>query len=73
MKLKTVLAIIFASIIVVFSLQNAEVTDVKFLFWKMSISRVLIILGSFALGVVVGILASIKKSLIKSDKEKLSA
>ena len=67
MKLKTLLAIIFASIIVVFSIQNVEVTDIKFLFWKLSVSRVLVILGSFAFGVIVGILASMKKSLIKKE------
>ncbi|MGC1204265.1 MAG: LapA family protein [Flavobacteriaceae bacterium] len=69
MKLKIVLAILFAIVIVVFSLQNSEVTDVKFLFWKLSISRVLIILGSFAFGVLVGILVSMKKPLIKRNKE----
>lgn len=63
MKLKTILAILFATMIVVLSLQNAEVIDVKFLFWKLSISRVLIILGSFAIGVIVGILMSMKKKL----------
>jgi len=64
MKFKTILAILFAGVIVVFSLQNAEVTDVKFLFWKLSMSRVLIILGSFGVGVAVGILVSMKKRLI---------
>tara|TARA_R110002073_G_scaffold336075_1_gene530127 strand:- start:676 stop:867 length:192 start_codon:yes stop_codon:yes gene_type:complete len=63
MKLKTILAILFATMIVVLSLQNAEVIDVKFLLWKLSISRVLIILGSFAIGVIVGILMSMKKKL----------
>jgi uncharacterized integral membrane protein len=61
MKFKTILAMGFMALIVIFSLQNAEITDVKFLFWKLSISRVLIILGSFAVGVLVGILVSIKK------------
>ena len=61
MKFKTVIAIIFATIIVIFSVQNVEVTDIKFLFWKLSISRVLVILGSFAVGVIVGLLASIRK------------
>lgn len=69
MKLKTILAVLFAIIIVVFSLQNSEITEVKFLFWKLSVSRVLIILGSFAFGVVVGILASMKKTLITNHKE----
>ena len=64
MKLKTILAILFAAFIVVFSLQNAEITDVKFLFWKVSISRVLIILGSFCIGIAVGILISLKKRVL---------
>jgi uncharacterized integral membrane protein len=67
MKLKTALAIVFASLVIIFSLQNAEVTDVKFLFWKLSISRVLIILGSFVVGVLVGVLISMKKKKIFSN------
>ncbi|WP_036841140.1 lipopolysaccharide assembly protein LapA domain-containing protein [Polaribacter sp. Hel_I_88] len=68
MKTKTILILIFAAIIVVFSLQNAEITDVKFLFWKLSISKVLIILGSFAIGVLLGILISQKRK-ITNNKE----
>ena len=64
MRFKTVLAILFATVIIIFSIQNAEVTDVKFLFWKLSMSRVLIILGSFVFGVMVGLLVSMKKPLI---------
>lgn len=66
MKLKIVIALFIITIIVIFSLQNAEVTDVKFLFWKLSLSRVLVILGSFAVGVLVGILVSMKRRLIPS-------
>lgn len=72
MKFKTVIAIIFATIIVIFSIQNVEVTDVKFLFWKLTMSRVLIILGSFAIGVLVGFLAFIKKSSTKPIKKEIS-
>jgi uncharacterized integral membrane protein len=61
MKFKTIMAIIFAIIVVIFSLQNAAVTQVKFLFWELSMSRVLVILGSFAIGVLVGILVSLKR------------
>ena len=68
MKLKLIIAIIFATVIVVFSVQNVEVTDVKFLFWKLSISRVLIILGSFVFGVMVGVLVTMKRKLISSEK-----
>ena len=63
MKFRTLVGLFFAAIIVVFSLQNAEVIDVKFFFWKISISRVLVILGSFGIGLLVGILLSIKKKI----------
>lgn len=64
MKTKTLIAIVFILLVVVFSLQNAEVTDVNFLFWKLSMSRVLIISGSFGVGVLVGVLVSMKRKLI---------
>ena len=63
MKFKTLLAIVFVTLIVIFSVQNSEVTNVNFLFWKLSMSRVLIILGSFGIGVLVGILVSITKKI----------
>lgn len=61
MKFKTFIIILFIAFVAVFSVQNTELTDVKFLFWKLSIYRVLIILGSFAIGILVGVLISIKK------------
>lgn len=68
MKFKTILAILFATIVVVFSLQNSEMTDVKFFMWKLSMSRVLLILGSFGIGVLVGILVSMKRKLVNTKK-----
>lgn len=68
MKFKTILAILFAGVIVIFSLQNSEITEVKFLFWKLSISRVLIILGSFGVGVLVGFLMSVRSKLVNNKK-----
>lgn len=66
MKFKTFIALLFITVVVIFSLQNAEVTDVKFLIWKLSISRVLIILGCFTLGVLVGILVSMRKRMFSN-------
>jgi len=63
MKLKTFVAVLFATVIIIFSLQNAEVTYIKFLFWKLSMSRVLVILGSFSIGILVGVLISIKRKI----------
>ncbi|WP_166382574.1 MULTISPECIES: lipopolysaccharide assembly protein LapA domain-containing protein [unclassified Polaribacter] len=60
MNYKNILSLIFIALIVIFSIQNAEATDVNFLFWNLSISRVLVILGSFSIGILVGVLMSIK-------------
>lgn len=67
MKFKTFLIVVFISLILIFSIQNVEITDIKFLFWKLSISRVLIILGSFAIGILVGVLISMKKKYLKKE------
>mgnify|MGYP003650912735 CR=1 FL=1 len=69
MKTKTIIAIAIAVIITIFSLQNSEITEVRFFFWKLSMSKVLIVLGSFAVGVLVGILVSMKKK-ISGNKNK---
>ena len=63
MKFRTIIGLLFAAIIIIFSLQNAEIIDVKFLFWELSISIVLLILGSFAIGLLVGVSLSIKKKI----------
>ena len=59
------IALLIAIIIVIFSIQNAEVTSVRFLIWKVDASRILIILGSFVLGVLVGVIFLKRKKNIK--------
>jgi uncharacterized integral membrane protein len=49
-----VVALLFAT----FVAQNAEVVEVQFLFWKTEASRALVLLGTFAFGVVGGWLSS---------------
>jgi len=45
-----VLGLLFATFIV----QNAEVVQVRFLFWSAQASRAIILLGTFILGIIVG-------------------
>ena len=45
-----VLGLLFATFIV----QNANVVQVRFLFWSTQASRALVLLGAFLLGIVVG-------------------
>ncbi|WKD84731.1 Lipopolysaccharide assembly protein A [Polaribacter huanghezhanensis] len=73
MKTKTIVSLFFVLIIVIFSLQNSEITDVDFLFWKISVSRILIILGSFSFGVLVGILVSMVKKTTTTKETKSEA
>jgi len=42
-------------LVVLFTLQNTETVPISFLFWEFRISRVLMILMIFAVGVLVGI------------------
>jgi len=45
-----VLGLLFATFIV----QNAEVVQVRFLFWSAQASRAIILMGTFILGIIVG-------------------
>lgn len=68
MKLRTFIILFFITLIVIFSIQNSEITEVKFLFWKITMSRVLVIVSSFSIGLVVSVLISIRGKL-SSHKE----
>jgi putative membrane protein len=48
------LAVLFLIVVVVFSIQNLESTNVSLLFWSMSIPKILLILGTYLLGMVSG-------------------
>jgi uncharacterized integral membrane protein len=55
MRLVTVALAICAFVaIVIFAVQNVAAIDVSFLFWSASISKVLVIIGSYLLGMVSG-------------------
>lgn len=56
MKFKTSVAIGLILLIVIFTIQNTEVVSIKFLFWQLSMSRVLVLLSCFILGLVTGML-----------------
>lgn len=52
---KTITALVFLSIFTVFILQNTEVVQIRFLFWQISLSRVVLLLGSLFIGVIIGL------------------
>ena len=48
------LAAIALLAMVIFSVQNLEAIDVSFLIWSMNISKVVVIIGAYLLGMVSG-------------------
>jgi len=46
--------LIFGLLFATFIIQNAEVVQVRFLFWSAQASRAIIILSTFVLGIIVG-------------------
>jgi uncharacterized integral membrane protein len=52
---KTGIALVFLSIFTVFILQNTEVVEISFFFWHLSLSRVVLLLGSLFIGVIIGL------------------
>jgi uncharacterized integral membrane protein len=54
MHAKWVIAIVLLVLIALFTAQNYEVVEVRFLFWRLEMSRALLVPGVFALGVAIG-------------------
>ena len=51
---KLVLSLVLSGLAVLFIVQNAAVVDIRFLFWKMSMSRALFMFFMLAIGILVG-------------------
>ncbi len=52
---KTIVIIVLLSIFTVFILQNTQVVEIQFLFWKISLSRVVLLIGALLTGVLIGL------------------
>lgn len=59
-------ALVIAILAIVFAIQNAVPITVTFLLWKFSGSLALVLLLTFALGVIMGLLASMPAVVRKS-------
>jgi uncharacterized integral membrane protein len=51
---KTIVFCILVALVIIFVLQNTQVVGFQFFAWKVSMSRALLLLGTFLIGVVVG-------------------
>ncbi|KPJ92033.1 MAG: hypothetical protein AMJ55_10425 [Gammaproteobacteria bacterium SG8_15] len=59
MNTKLAVALCLVLLIILFTIQNTEIVTIQFLFWKLSVSRVLMIFFVFTIGVTVGWITSI--------------
>jgi len=51
---KTIIFSVLTALVIVFVIQNTQVVEFQFLAWKVSMSRALLFLGTFVIGIVVG-------------------
>jgi uncharacterized integral membrane protein len=62
---KSIIVIVLLSFFMIFILQNTQVVEIKFLFWQMTLSRVILLFGALFIGVIVGLFigweASVKR------------
>ncbi len=61
MKMKALVISLLCVLVAIVSLQNAQEVKLNFLVWDFSISRILLILITFVLGLAVGVLVSMKR------------
>lgn len=54
MNSKTIVSVILVAIVVIFVLQNTQIVDVRLLVWKVSMSRSLMLLVTFLIGIIAG-------------------
>ncbi|WP_126455063.1 LapA family protein [Sulfuriflexus mobilis] len=54
MNIKAYIGLVLLLLVVVFTVQNASVIDIQLLFWKISMSRSLMIFFVLAIGIIIG-------------------
>jgi uncharacterized integral membrane protein len=54
---KRIIFIILIVLVLIFVIQNAQVVQVTFLAWEVSLSRALVLLGTLLIGIIAGLLA----------------
>jgi putative membrane protein len=67
MSAKNIVIIILVALFVLFVVQNTRTVDVQLLFWTVSMSRALMLLGTLLIGLIAGwLLGRTKRKNIKS-------
>ncbi|MDY7031044.1 MAG: LapA family protein [Thermodesulfobacteriota bacterium] len=54
MKPKNIIILVLITLVVVFLLQNTQVVEVRVFFWKLSMSRIILLFGTLLIGLIAG-------------------
>jgi len=68
MNFRNISVLILLALFVIVSLQNVEIIPVHFLFWKVDISKLLLLIITLVIGILIGMI--IPGFLKKSKKEE---
>jgi len=68
MKIYLIIAVIV--LVGIFFLQNTGIVEIRFLLWHLTVSRVLLLLGSLAAGFVLGVLATLEIRRKKTSQKQ---
>jgi putative membrane protein len=66
---RNIIFICLIGLVIIFVLQNTQVVEVQFLFWTISMSRALMLMGTLAIGLIGGWMLTLPKRS-KAIKEK---
>ncbi len=73
MKFRDIILVLLIILVLIFVLQNTQIVEVKVLFWKLSMSRVILIVLALAVGFTLGRLSRISLFLgSKKNRENQS-
>jgi len=70
MPVKTIVFIVLAILIVIFTIQNTQVVEIKFFIWQTSISKALVLLSTLFIGIILGWLITWAGYSRKKRKER---
>jgi uncharacterized integral membrane protein len=68
MNFRLALALVLGALFLIFIAQNYKVVEIRFLFWTLSMSRVVLLFGVFGVGTLVGWL--LKSFISRSATER---
>lgn len=66
-KIKISLLMVILILVVIFTLQNTEQVDIKFLLWHLSLSRAFMLFLVFIMGMLTGFVLNMLKAEGKND------